>query len=432
MPSVPRFDRRSRVMVLAAAVFASALGAVLTLSLGLVGVSPGAGSCAGNWVAAWGSSAKAVWVPGADHGPLDGRTLRLLARVQADGDSLRIRLSNRYGYDPLEVGSVTVGVARQDSSSPTASAGLVNGRAAAVTFDDQPATSVPAYNEIVSDPVSLPVSRGTLVAVSLYLPRPAVMISEHQNALQTSYLSVPGDYTGEGEGGAFTTQLTSWPVLTGIDVYTTRPTNSVLLLGDSITDGVGTAQDRDQRWSDALLERLTPPGRSPTTTVINGGIAGNELLSDAPDRTGDSPARRLSWELPAGASDVILEIGNNDIRQGRSAQEIIDGLTRFAGAARARGVRVFLTTITPATPGTPGYGTPAAGEVRRAVNDWVRSRGNTVADGMIDLAQAVTNPDIPDQMEPRFNADGIHLTAAGSEAMARAVNPTVLTRPSCQ
>jgi lysophospholipase L1-like esterase len=414
---------------LAAATLAVALGAVLALSLGLTG--PGAASCPGNWVAAWGTSAKAVWVPGTDHGPLEGRTLRLIARVQSDGDSLRVRLSNRYGFDPLDVGSVTVGVAEQDQTSATASADLINGRAVPVTFDDRPATTVPAYNDIVSDPVSLPVAHGMPVAVSLYLPRPAVMISEHQNALQTSYLSVPGDHTSDGAGSAFTTHLTSWPVLTGIDVHAARPTNSVLVLGDSITDGVGTAQDRDERWSDALLVHLASPGRAPTTTVINGGIAGNELLSDAPDRTGDSPARRLSWELPVGASDVILQIGNNDIRQGRSAAEIINGLTYFAGEARARGVRVLLTTITPATPETPEYGTPAANEVRRAVNDWVRSRGNDVADGVIDLAQSVTDPGMPDRLDPKFNADGIHLSSAGSVAMARAVNPSVLTRPSC-
>jgi lysophospholipase L1-like esterase len=425
-------NRRFRVVILAVAVLATTLGGALTLGLGLVGAKPGAGDCAGNWVAAWGTSPKAVWVPGADHGPLEGRTMRLLARVQTDGDSVRVRLSNRYGYDSLEIGSVTVGVARQDASSGAPSADLVNGQAAAGTFGDQPATSIPADNDVVSDPVALPVTHGSLVAVSLFLPRmPSVMISEHQNALQTSYLSVPGDHAGDGGGGAFTKQLTSWPVLTGIDVHTTQPTNSVLVLGDSITDGVGTALDRDQRWTDALVAHLTPPSQSPQTTVVNGGISGNELLSDAPDETGDSPLRRLSWELPAGAGDVILEIGNNDIKQGRSAQQIIDGLTRFAGAAKARGVRVFFTTITPTNLGTPGYGTPAAIAVRQAVNDWVRSQGTHVADGVIDLAQAVATPDVPDQLEAQFNADGIHLTAAGSLAMADAVNPTVLTGPSC-
>ncbi len=221
-------------------------------------------------------------------------------------------------------------------------------------------------------------------------------------------------------------------MLTGLEVHTARPTNSVLVMGDSITDGLGTPEDRDQRWPDALLERLTPPGQSPTTTVINGGISGNELLSDASDRTGDSPGKRLSWELPVGVTDVILQIGNNDIAAGRSAAQIIDGLTGFVGEAKAKGVRVFLTTVTPVTPGMPRYGTPAADQVRQTVNDWVRSQGKDAADGVIDLAQAVTDPDPPDRLAPQFSADGIHLTPAGSEAMASAVNPAVLTRPTCR
>ncbi len=432
-PHVPEVSRRSRALILAAAVLATTLGAVLVLSLGVTGTAgSGAGSCPGKWVAAWGTSAKAVWVPGADHGPLDGRTMRLIARVQTDGDSVRVRLSNRYGFDPLDVGSVTVGVARADPDSATASADLVDGRSLPVTFAGSQATAIPAYSEIDSDPVPMTVAHGTYLAVSMYLPRPAVMISEHQSALQTSYLSAPGDHTHDGTAGAFTTQLTSWPVLTGLAVHTARPANSVLVMGDSITDGLGTPENRDQRWPDALLMRLTSPGQSPTTTVINGGIAGNELLSDASDRTGDSPGTRLSWELPAGATDVILQIGNNDIAAGRSAAQIIDGLTRFAGEARARGVRVFLTTITPVTPGMARYGTPAADQARQTVNDWVRSQGRDVADGVIDLAQAVADPGLPDRLAPRFNADGIHLTPAGSEAMANAVDPAALTRPTCQ
>ena len=378
---------------------------------------------------AWGTSAKAVWVPGADHGPLEGRTLRLLARVQTDGDGVRIRLSNRYGYDALEIGSMTVGVAPQD---PAPSAGLVDGQAAAVTFGEQPATSIPAYSDVVSDPVTLPVTHGTLVAVSLFLPRmPSVTISEHQTALQTSFLSVPGNHTADGDGGAFTKQLTSWPVLTGIDVHTTRPTNSVLVLGDSITDGLGTAQDRDQRWTDALVAHLAPSGQVPQTTVVNGGMSGNELLSDAPDETGDSPLRRLSWELPAGAGDVILEIGNNDIKQGRSTQQIIDGLTRFAGAAKARGVRVLPPRSLPRTRGWPGTdpggdSDPGRGERLGAVAGQPRrrrghrpraSRRGTGRSRPVGAAvQRGWNPTSRRQVRSH----------------GRRRHPTVLARPTCQ
>jgi lysophospholipase L1-like esterase len=424
----PRVSGRSRAFVAVAAVLAIGLGAALVSSLGLV---RGA-SCPGNWVAAWGTSAKAVWAPGAAHGPLDARTMRLIAPVQTDGDSVRVRLSNRYGFDPLAVASVTVGVAEEDEDSTTAAADLVDGQALPVTFGGKQATAIPAYSEIDSDPVPMTTVHGMNLAVSLYLPNPAVMISEHEAALQTSYLSVPGDHTHDGTGNAFISRLTSWPVLTGLAVHTARPTNSVLVMGDSITDGLGTPQDRNQRWPDALLEHLTVPGQPPTTTVINGGISGNELLLDASDRTGDSPGKRLSWELPVGATDVILAIGNNDIAAGRSAPEIVDGLTKFAGGARAKGVRVFLTTITPVTPGMAKYGTPAADQVRQTVNDWVRSHGKDVADGVIDLAQAVTDPDLPDRLAPQFSTDGIHLTPAGSDAMASAVNPPMLTRPTCQ
>ena len=63
-----------------------------------------------------------------------------------------------------------------------------------------------------------------------------------------------------------------------------------------------------------------------------------------------------------GTTDVVLHIGTNDIAAGRDGREIIDGLVRFAGLARAAGKRVFLTTITPSDAGP--HGTPRAVTVR--------------------------------------------------------------------
>ena len=110
------------------------------------------------------------------------------------------------------------------------------------------------------------------------MPQTPSVVAEHPVALQTSYLSGPGDAPSDVDGAAFTTPLGSWLVLTGVDVLAPRPVNAVVAMGDSITDGVGSGSDTDTRWSDALSDRLVRRGGTATMAVLNAGISRNELL----------------------------------------------------------------------------------------------------------------------------------------------------------
>jgi lysophospholipase L1-like esterase len=165
--------------------------------------------------------------------------------------------------------------------------------------------------------------------------------------------------------------------------------------------------------------------------VLNAGISRNELLADSGE-TGDAPSTRIGREVVdvPGATDVVLHIGTNDIAAGRTAPEIIDGMTRFAGRARAAGRRVFLTTITPSTNGE--HGTRRARAVRDEVNRWVRERGRYHADGVFDFAAAVADPHDPARLLARYDAgDGLHLSGAGYRALAGTVDVTRLTGSPC-
>ena len=198
-------------------------------------------------------------------------------------------------------------------------------------------------------------------------------------------------------------------VLTGVDVLAPRPVNALVAMGDSITDGVGSGLDTDSRWSDALSDRLARRGGAATMAVLNAGISRNELLADRGQVGGESPLVRVGREVAElpGATDVVLHIGTNDIAAGRSGPEIVDGLVRFAGLARAAGKRVFLTTITPSDAGPHGTA-HAAAAVRDEVNRWVRERGPEHADGVFDFAAAVADPARPTRLRDRYDSgDGL-------------------------
>jgi lysophospholipase L1-like esterase len=166
--------------------------------------------------------------------------------------------------------------------------------------------------------------------------------------------------------------------------------------------------------------------------VLNAGISRNRLLEDDPERDGDSPLTRFERDVlaPTGVTDVVLHIGTNDIAFGHNATEIVGGLTAYVARTRAEGRRIYLTTITPSAAGA--HGTRGAASTREAVNTWIRVRGSQMVDGVFDFAAAVADPQDRDRLAPAYDSgDGLHLSAAGYQAMADEVDITRLSGSPC-
>ena len=375
--------------------------------------------CAPAWATAW----QAAGQPAPAPVDLAGSTLRMLIRPQVGGAAVRVRLSNADGATPLVVGSASA--ARSGGA-----AALLPGTARPVTFGGAAGVTIPAGGQAVSDPVPLAVQVGIVLAVSLFVAAGPAVVTGHPVALQTSYVAHAGDRTQAG-AVAFDGTAASWLVLTGVDVLAPRPENAVVAIGDSITDGVGSATDANARWPDALAARLAAAGGGTDMAVLNAGISRNALLAGDP-QDGAAPLDRFDRDVgaAAGATDVVLHIGTNDIAAGRGPGDIIAGLQRFAQYARASGRRIFLSTITPSTNGA--HGTPAAAATRDAVNAWVLAHGRDHADGVFDFAAAVADPAQPARLAPAFDSgDGLHLSAAGYRALAGAVDLGGLTGSPC-
>ncbi|MFD1530861.1 GDSL-type esterase/lipase family protein [Pseudonocardia aurantiaca] len=380
-----------------------ALACTVGLTVAMGGAAAQAGpaaapACSPAWVTAW----EAATLPAPADPSLEGATLRMVARPQVGGSEVRVRLSNAFGETPLQAAAVTA-AGPDDRTRP-------------VRFAGRDEVTIAPGSDVLSDPVPLAVEAGHPLVVGMHLPVVPDVLTQHAVALQTSYVSRAGG----------TTPVDSWLVLTGVDVLAARPVNAVVAVGDSITDGVGSDPDADQRWTDALSARLASRGGAAAMAVLNAGISGNRLLGD------EAPLRRFDRDVAAaaGVSDVVLHIGTNDIATGRGAVEIVAGMQGFAERARAAGKRVFLTTVTPSDAGL--HGTPSAVAVREAVNAWVLRHGNEHADGVFDFAAAVADPARPTHLLPEYDSgDGLHLSPAGYRALAAAVEPARLSGSAC-
>ena len=222
--------------------------------------------------------------------------------------------------------------------------------------------------------------------------------------------------------------------LTGVDVEADAGAATVVVLGDSITDGVGSTPDRDARWPDALAARLQANRTTASIAVVNAGVAGNRILNDGrPPYIGPSSLSRFDRDVldTPGVRWIILLQGSNDVSAADtlttpqdqvSARQIIEGMTALIERAHARGLAIYGATLLPLEGvGKPFVSTDAGREKRRAINDWIRTGG--AFDGVIDFERVMGDPARPGRLRPAFDSgDHLHPNDAGYAAMAAAVD----------
>jgi lysophospholipase L1-like esterase len=382
-----------------------------------------------NWVDTWAAPADSA-------GPaLNARTVRQVIRTSIGGSGLRLRLSNLFGSDAVTLGPVNVAVHVKGSA-------IQSGTAHRVTFGRQSTVTVAKGADVLSDPVEFPVSALEDLAVSIYVAA-AAATTLHGVGLQTAYLA-KGDATNAASLPEAETDDSRY-FLT--DVETVAPTEHrvIAIVGDSITDGVGSTEDGSARWPDALAARLQADHSLASIGVINCGIAGNRILRDgiAP-YLGPSLISRFDRDVLSkpGVRWILLLEGINDIsagdtlidpREHASAQQIIDGVKSLIQRAHARGIKIWGATLLPfkdtKIPPNAGFHGPyytAAGEAKRqAINHWIRTAH--AFDAVIDLDERMRNPAQPDRLRSELDSgDHLHPNDAGYKAMAAAIDERLL------
>jgi lysophospholipase L1-like esterase len=372
------------------------------------------------WVAAWGAA------PDSPGPSIAGSTVRQIVRTSLAGSRVRLRLSNLFGSGPVTLGPVRVALAGSEGAiQPSSDRGVTFGGARIVTMA--------RGQDTLSDPVDLALPALARLAVTIHVPEGAGASTTHGVGHQTAYFlrgdasAAPVFRAGDADASRY--------FLTGVEVEAGPDAGTVVVLGDSITDGVGSTPDRDVRWPDALATRLQANPSTASIAVVNAGIAGNRLLNDGkPPFIGPSSLSRFDRDVlrTPGLRWIILLQGSNDVsatdmlttpEDQVSATQIIDGMKALIARAHARGVKIYGGTMLPREGvEKPFVNTDAGREKRRVLNAWIRTAG--AFDGVIDFDHALRDPDRPDRLHPAFDSgDHLHPNDAGYAAMAAAVDP---------
>ena len=381
--------------------------------------STAAPASVGAWVSAWAASPAAA-EPGTETGALANRSIRNVIHANASGTSARVTLSNLYGQSPLTIAHATIAVAADDSG-----AAAVSGTMRRITFGGSASVVVRSGGQVVSDAVRIGVADGADLLVTTYVSASSGPVTYHPHARQVSY-SAPGDHAEDTTGAPYTEEVASWRYLTALDVLSGDSDGTVVVLGDSLTDGITSTENANHRWTDVLAARLREAIASgqklPRYSVVNEGISGNQVLAGGTGRPADNQSglARFGRDVLSRTNTkvVVIDLGVNDILRGPrrpDARRITDGLRVLVRQAHAHGLKAVGATLMPFE-GHLRY-TAHREAVRQRVNAEIRA--GRVFDAYVDFDKALRDRYDPRRLLPDYDSgDHLHPSDLGYARMA--------------
>jgi lysophospholipase L1-like esterase len=387
------------------------------------------------WVATWGTAQEFYRRPPPPpqpgqaapaqqgQGPVEitDQTIRMVVRTSIGGSTARLRLVNAFGAPTVVVGAARVALRAGGSAT-------VPGSDRPVTFGGESSVVLHPGVVVMSDPIDIDVPTVGDLVVSVHMAGEAGRPTAHSLGLHTTYISAPGDHTAAADfEAARSTRSYYW--LAGVDVLAPEEAFTVVAFGNSITDGALSTPDTDRMWPARFAARLAENESTRNVGVVNAGISGNRVLSDA---AGVSVLARLDRDALSysGVEWIIFMEGINDIgalargatNPVTTADRLIWAYQQVIDRAHAQGVKVAGATLTPYE--GAGYYSAEGEAIRQAVNEWVRTSG--AFDAVIDFDAATRDPSSPGRFLPAYDpGDHLHPNDTGYQAMADAIDLSI-------
>ena len=371
-------------------------------------------SLAQNWVGTWATAPQTVvrsFMP--YNNCMTNRSVRQVVKVSIGGDVIRLKLSNIYSMQPVEIRSIYIAHAKDSFSIDAKSAQYFK-------FGNSYKTVIPAGKQIVSDALKFNLRNLERVAITINYTSAPDVPTVHMGSRTTSYIMKGVTNAHSNFEKAF--RENHWYNISGIDVYTMSTNMSAIaIMGNSITDGKCSTDNAQNRWPDVMSEMLQLKHKITNQGVLNLGIGNNRVT--VPGGFGALAKERFDRDIlmQSGVKKVIIFEGINDIGAAKSgnsetvARQIIESIQGMMRKAKARRMKVYLGTITPFK--GAGYYSHFHEAARLYVNDWIRSQAKK-ADGILDFAKLLQDPNDDRRMKREYaSGDWLHPNPNGYKVM---------------
>lgn len=371
-------------------------------------------SLAQNWIGTWATAPQTVvksFMP--YNNCMTNRSVRQVVKVSIGGDVIRLKLSNIYSMQPVEIRSIYIAHAKDSSDIDAKTAQYFK-------FGNSYKTIIPAGKQIVSNALKFKLRNLERVAITINYTSAPEIPTVHMGSRTTSYIMKGVTNAHSNFAKAF--RENHWYNISGIDVYTmSNNMSAIAIIGNSITDGKCSTDNAQNRWPDVMSEMLQLKHKITNQGVLNLGIGNNRVT--VPGGFGALAKERFDRDIlmQSGVKKVVIFEGVNDIGAARSgssetvARKIIESIQGMVKKAKTRKMKVYLGTITPFK--GAGYYTHFHEAARLYVNDWIRSQAKNV-DGILDFAKLLQDPNDDRRMKREYASnDWLHPNPTGYKAM---------------
>ena len=370
-------------------------------------------AAAQTWVGTWATAPQTVvksFMPYNNN--MSNRSVRQVVKVSVGGDVIRLKLSNIYSMQPVEIRSIYIAHAKDSFDIDTKSAQYLK-------FSNNYKVIIPAGKQIVSDALKFPLKNLERIAITINYTSAPDVPTVHMGSRTTSYIMKGVTNAHSNFAKAF--RENHWYNISGIDVYTLKnDLSAIAIMGNSITDGKCSTDNAQNRWPDVMSEMLQLKYKITNQGVLNLGIGNNRVVVSG--GFGTLAKERFDRDIlgQSGVKKVIIFEGVNDIGAARGnsetvARQLIESYQMMIKKAKAKKMKVYLGTITPFK--GAGYYTHFHEAARLYVNDWIRSQAKNV-DGILDFAKLLQDPSDERKMKREYaSSDWLHPNPTGYKAM---------------
>ena len=361
------------------------------------------------WVTTWATAQQVVEPHNNPPIPLAGETLRQIVQVSIGGNEIRLRFSNRFSQEDLELLHVDIAEAKSEGASPD----IFPESSKTLSFNGEESITIKAGDEVYCDALRFKLKERMNLAITItYGDAPANIITGHPGSRTTSY------FLGNDA------KTDHWYTIESIEVKASNKAGAIAVLGDSITDGRGTTTNGQNRWTDNLSRRLLNNRSTRKLSVLNLGLGGNCVF--VPGGNGPIAISRYDHDLlqMQGVKYIILFEGVNDLgtcKDGmETAEELVRVFTEITEKAHAKGIKVIGATVMPFKHNR--YYNESREKGRQFLNNWIRTGG--VVDGLIDFDSVMSGKEEPDALNPiyLFENDWLHPNAWGYMTMGDCID----------
>lgn len=360
----------------------------------------------------WGTSQRLL--PKECHPPINlcNNSIRQIIKISLGGSKFRLKLSNYYGKESLEIKSLSIAKSIEQGTSKI---NLDTNKL--FKFNNSCEIIIPKGVEIYTDILDMTLESSTEIAITIYFGNSVPNeITGHKFSMVNSYIEKGNKINEENFSNEYI--MTHWYFISNLEIVSDKENKCIVCFGDSITDGRFSTMNKQERWPDFLFEKINKEKPELNMGVINQGLSGSFLTKEGIERFDKDVLNQK------GIKYVIILYGINDITKlNKEEQEIIDNFKKIIKKAHENNIKIFAGTILPFK--KYRLYSEQKNLVRNKINDWIRNCKNIKEsfDDFIDFDLIIRDDDDIDKIKDIYNSgDGAHPNSLGYKKMVDAFN----------